>query len=61
LHNLLSTLLAKYFALFSSTLNHVEIDTDTQVPSYGISLILPNVGMYVGIPAIVVVGIGKKF
>jgi hypothetical protein len=37
------------------------MDTDTQVLSYGISLILLNVGMYVGIPAIVVVGIRKKF
>jgi hypothetical protein len=36
------------------------MDTDTQV-SYGISLILLNVGMYVGIPAIVVVGIREKF
>jgi len=36
------------------------MDTDTKVQSYGISLIL-NVGMYIGIPAAVVVGIGKKF
>jgi hypothetical protein len=28
---------------------------------YGISLILLNVGMYVGVPAIVVIGIRKKF
>lgn len=44
-----------------SILNHVEMDTDTKVLSYGISLILLNVGMYVGIPAAVVVGIRKKF
>ena len=44
-----------------SILNHVEMDTDTQVLSYGISLILLNVGMYVGIPAIAIVGIRKKF
>jgi hypothetical protein len=43
-----------------SILNHVEMDTDTQVLSYGISLILLNVGMYIGIPAIVVVGIRRK-
>ena len=44
-----------------SILNHVEMNTDTQVLSYGISLILLNVGMYIGIPAAIVVGIRKKF
>jgi peptidyl-prolyl cis-trans isomerase B (cyclophilin B) len=43
-----------------SILNHVEMDTDIEVLGYGISLILLNVGMYVGIPAAVVVGIRKK-
>jgi len=42
-------------------LNHVEMNTDAKVLGYGISLILLNVGMYVGIPAAVVVGIRKKF
>jgi len=32
-----------------------------EVLGYGISLILLNVGMYVGIPAIVIVGIKKRF
>jgi hypothetical protein len=31
------------------------------VLGYGISLILLNVGMYLGIPAVVIVGIKKKF
>jgi len=44
-----------------SILNHVDMDTDTEVLGYGISLILLNVGMYVGIPAIAIVGIRKKF
>ena len=43
-----------------SILNHVEMETDAEVLGYGISLILLNVGMYVGIPAIVVLGIRKK-
>ena len=43
-----------------SILNHVEMETDAEVLGFGISLILLNVGMYVGIPAIVVLGIRKK-
>jgi hypothetical protein len=39
----------------------VEIDSEAEVLGYGISLILLNVGMYVGVPAIVVIGIRKKF
>lgn len=42
-------------------LNHVEMETDVEVLVYGISLILLNVGMYLGVPAIVVIGIRKKF
>ena len=41
-------------------LNHVEIETDVEVLGYGISLILLNFGMYVGIPIAVVIGIRKK-
>jgi hypothetical protein len=37
------------------------MDTDAEVLGYGISLILLNVGMYVGIPAIAIVGIRKRF
>jgi len=44
-----------------SILNHVDMNTDAKVLGYGISLILLNVGMYVGIPAIAIVGIRKKF
>ena len=39
----------------------MEIDSEAEVLGYGISLILLNVGMYVGVPAIVVIGIRKKF
>lgn len=44
-----------------SILNHVEMFSDQEVLGCGISLILLNVGMYVGIPAMVVVGIRKNF
>ncbi len=35
-----------------SILNHVDIDSEQEMLGYGISLILLNIGMYVGIPAI---------
>ncbi len=44
-----------------SILNYVDMDSEIEVLGYGISLILLNVGMYVGIPAIVIIGIKKKF
>jgi len=44
-----------------SILNYVDMDSESEVLGYGISLILLNVGMYVGIPAIVIVGIRKRF
>jgi len=44
-----------------SILNHVDMETEEEVLGYGISLILLNVGMYVGVPAIVIVGIRKRF
>ena len=44
-----------------SILNHVDMETDAGVLGNGISLILLNVGMYVGVPAIVIVGIRKRF
>jgi hypothetical protein len=40
-----------------SILNHVDMDTEAEVLGYGISLILLNVGMYVGVPVAVVIGI----
>ena len=33
-----------------SLLNHVDIDSEREILGYGISLILLNIGMYVGIP-----------
>jgi len=44
-----------------SILNYVDMDSEAEVLVYGISLILLNVGMYIGIPAIVIVGIRKRF
>ncbi len=38
-----------------SILNYVDMDSEVEVLGYGISLILLNVGMYVGIPAIVII------
>jgi len=42
-------------------LNYVDMDSEESVLGYGISLILLNGVMYVGIPAAVIVGIRKKF
>jgi len=42
-----------------SILNYVDMDSEVEVLGYGISLILLNIGMYVGIPAVVIVGIRK--
>ena len=33
-----------------SLLNHVDIDSEQEMLGYGISIVLLNVGMYVGIP-----------
>jgi len=44
-----------------SILNYVDMDSEVEVLGYGISLILLNVGMYVGIPASIIFGIRKKF
>ena len=35
-----------------SILNHVDIDSEQEMLGYGISLIVLNIGMYAGIPAI---------
>jgi hypothetical protein len=43
-----------------SILNYVDMDSDIEVLGYGISLILLNIGMYLGVPAIVVLGIRKR-
>ena len=44
-----------------SILNHVDMDSESEVLGYGISLILLNVGMYFVAPAIVIVEIRKRF
>ena len=44
-----------------SILNYVDMDSEVEIIGYGISLILLNVGMYFVVPAIVIVGIKKKF
>lgn len=44
-----------------SILNYVDMNSEESVLGYGISLILLNVGMYVGIPASMIIGIRKRF
>jgi hypothetical protein len=44
-----------------SLLNYVDMNSESEVLGYGISLILLNLGMYLGIPAVVIVGIRKRF
>ena len=43
-----------------SILNYVEINSEADMLGYGISLILLNVGMYIGAPVAVIVAIRKK-
>ena len=42
-----------------SILNYVDLDSEVEVLGYGISMILLNLGMYVGIPTIVIMKIRK--
>ena len=45
-----------------STLSLMEnAESESEVLSIGISVIVLNLGMYLGVPAIVIVGIKKKF
>jgi len=44
-----------------SILNYVEMDSESEILGYGISLIILNIGMYLGIPAALFVVIRKKF
>ena len=44
-----------------SILNYVDMNSESEVLGYGISLIILNLGMYLGVPAVVIVGIRKKF
>ena len=43
-----------------SLLNYVEINSDIEMLSYGISLIILNVGMYFVAPAILIISLKKK-
>jgi hypothetical protein len=43
-----------------SILNYADMDSETSVLGYGISLILLNIGMYFVAPAVVIVGIRKN-
>jgi hypothetical protein len=42
-----------------SILNYVNMNSESEVLGYGISLILLNLGMYLGVPVVVIVGIRK--
>ncbi len=44
-----------------SILNFVDMNSEMEVLGYGLSIIFLNIGMYVGLPAVVIVGIKKKF
>ena len=44
-----------------SILNYLDMDSETEVLGYGISLILLNLGMYFGIPTIMVITIKRRF
>ena len=44
-----------------SILNYVDMDSESEVLGYGISLILLNLGLTVGIPVSLFIGIRKKF
>ena len=43
-----------------SILNYVDMDSESSVLGYGISLILLNLGMYLGVPVVVIIGIKKR-
>ena len=43
-----------------SILNYVDMDSESSVLGYGISLILLNLGMYLGIPAVIIIGIKRR-
>ena len=44
-----------------SILNHADMDSESEIIGYGISLILFNVGMYFVAPTIIIVQIRKRF
>ena len=42
-----------------SILNYIDMDSEAEVMGYGISLIVLNLAMYVGVPAVLIVGIRR--
>jgi hypothetical protein len=44
-----------------SVLNYVDMDSETEILGYGISLIIFNVGMYFAVPVILIIGVHRKF
>jgi hypothetical protein len=44
-----------------SILNYVDMDSESEVLGYGISLIILNAGMYFAVPAILIIGVHRKF
>ena len=44
-----------------SILNYVDMDSESDVLFYWISMIVLNLGMYIGIPVMAIVGIRKRF
>ena len=44
-----------------SLLNHVDMNSESKVLGYGISLIVLNLAMYIGIPFVAIIGIRKRF
>jgi len=44
-----------------SILNYVDIDSESEVLGYGIGIILLNIGMYFGVPVVVLSKIKKWF
>ena len=45
-----------------STLSLMEnVESESEVLSIGISVIVLNLGIYLAVPAIVIIGLGKKF
>ena len=44
-----------------SLLNYIDMDSETKVLGYGISLIVLNLGMYFVAPGIVIYSIKKRF
>lgn len=43
-----------------SILNNVDIGTDSEVLAYGTSVILLNIGMYLGVPVTIIIGIKNR-